>query len=69
MENTKYGELVPDGIVDIFYQRIYQCIHEKDTIDTVENWTKRMMRINGKIPNKIKNLIRTNNIKQLLNCD
>lgn len=69
MENTKYGELVPDKIVDTFYKRIEQCINEKNSTYTIENWVKSLIRVNGKIPDKIKNLIRVNEINQLLDSD
>jgi hypothetical protein len=50
-----YGELIPDIIVDTFYNKI------KDKIEHGENYeyyVRNLLKINGdKLPTKIKNLI------------
>jgi len=54
MEYT-YGELIPNQIVDTFYNII------KDRMNmgmTYENYIKNVIKINGKIPTKIETLIK-----------
>lgn len=58
-----YGELVPDDIVDIFYNRIKTRIEEatKEGFDkthpSVQREINRIISINGKIPIKIQPLL------------
>jgi hypothetical protein len=66
MNHTKYGELAPDDIIDIFYERIGKIISGEDTTDTIENWLKRIIRVNGKIPDVIQILVRDNKLNHLL---
>lgn len=53
----KYGEILPDMIVDIFYDRIKKSIENNDK-NNFDRWVNRLLVVNGnKIPDKIKNLI------------
>jgi hypothetical protein len=50
----KYGELVPDKIIDSFYKQIKKCIDEKRSY---EHYINNLIKINGRIPDLIKKLI------------
>lgn len=50
-----YGELIPDIIIDTFYDRIKYKI---EIGENYEHYTRNLLRINGgKLPNNIKKLI------------
>jgi hypothetical protein len=50
----KYGELIPDEIIDTFYKQIKRCIDEKCSY---EHYIRNLIKINGRIPDVIKKLI------------
>ena len=54
-----YGELAPDQIIDIFYDRIKRE-YENQNQDLVDVWVRNIIKANGdKLPKKIKNLLDT----------
>jgi len=53
-----YGEIIPDDIVDTFYKQIKRCIDNNLSYDM---YIKNIIKLNGKIPYKIQELIKNNN--------
>ena len=50
-----YGEIVPDSVVDTFYNQIERCIIEGINY---EHFTNALLKINGnKLPDKISTLL------------
>ena len=52
-----YGEIIPDEIVDTFYKKIERCIEHNLTY---EHYFRNLIKLNGKIPDKIEKLIKNN---------
>ncbi len=51
----KYGELIPDMIVDTFYDQIKKCIDNGENYDV---WLRNLLKINdNKVPQKIKDIL------------
>lgn len=49
-----YNEMIPDELVDTFYQRVQRCIDENRSY---EREVGRLISLNGKVPEKIQKLI------------
>ena len=52
-----YGEIIPDTIVDTFYKQIERYIEYNLTY---EHYVRNIIKLNGKIPDKIEKLIKNN---------
>ena len=52
--NYNYQELIPDEIIDIFYNKIEKCILEERSYDLYLNI---LLLLNLKVPKKIKKII------------
>lgn len=48
-----HNELIPDEIIDTFYNKIKKCIENGEKYD---RYIKYLLKLNGKIPEKIKKL-------------